>query len=343
MVRDYEAAGILPAFCPTCSTNTYSSKAHVPERFTLVAIDEGHCVTRELFEQALATARSKPPQYGGAMDEHGIGYVVRQLSEPFAASRDRIVAEVNGSGIDLTHEVMAIPGGMLPATDDSRHEREIVDLGIASFAVDRLSLVDLYGMTLNEADAVVNWLHNRFEANVRKACDRMDVAHVSALLRSPDATQALVEGGVRIENPRTGESMARNPTTNAITCLFRPLAGAPDVDASDPSVMDWYLLRVASDDNLRVNTEDAIALAHSEDGPMAELREQARTAYLQDLWLTTRSRREAIPSRVRAADSLATREVPTARGYRLRVECQEAKLRAVSHMDSTPPAMERVE
>ena len=327
-VRAYEAVGILPAYQPLCSVNTHGPAELVPERFSHVAFDEGHCVSREFFNQLLERARARVPQHAGALEEHSIGYVARQLREPFARTRDRCVAQVNGIGVDFTDEVRAIPGASVVRHPGADATREVMDLGVAALAVDRMALMERHGMDLTEADAVTDWVQRRVGADLEVACDRMGMASASALLRSPDAVQLLVEAGVRLENPTTGERMEADLASGRVTCDFDRQGRLGDGDES--SLMSWYCVQVASDDGWRINPDDARALANAKEGSLANLRERARTAYLADPWLTARDRIETIPTRQRAEGLLAHRG-PTnsvARGYSLKDECKGSQATA---------------
>ena len=327
---DYEAMGVLPAHQAVCSVNTRSPVEVVPERFDFVAFDDGRCVTRDYFNSVLTEARANEPRHGGVLEEHSIGYVARQLRQPFARVGDRIVAEVNGTGIDITDEVRVIPGARPVRAEWSEEKRDVTDLGVAAITVDKKRLIERLSMNLEEADAVAEWLHRRHEADVAIACERIGVAHVHAMLRSPDAARILVEAGMRLENPATGERMSRDPDTGVVQCDF--VAGTADglPEADGDLLMNWYCLRVATDDRWRVVTEDALRLVQETSGPMVELREKACSAYRSDTWLTTRDRIEAIPTRERTRELLARSDMPT-RGYRLKDECGSGHVPCEEH------------
>ncbi|MEE0028182.1 MAG: hypothetical protein U0J70_11365, partial [Atopobiaceae bacterium] len=183
------------------------------------------------------------------------------------------------------------------------------------------------------------WMRNRVESDLAIACDRIGVAHVSSLLRSPDVVRLLVEWGTPLENPATGERMARSPETGEIECDFSTDLSLVDSQEEDEAaLMDWYCLRVASDDRWRVDGDVALHIAYDKEGPWAELRETARAAYLADPWLTTRARVEAIPTVERTQDLLA-REDPAEvrRGYRVREECESRDVRPPGKGSPVPP------
>lgn len=332
-IRAYEAVGILPAWQPLCSVSTRSATEVVPERFAYVAIDRQHCVTREWFNQLLGKVRSKPPCHGGVLDEHSIGYVAKQLAHPFARSRTRAVAEVNGIGVDVTPHVMPIPGASLSPRAGWEPLREVVDLGVASIATDSLALVECMGMSPDEADVVCEWLQKRFESDLALATGRVGAGHVSALLRSPDATRLLVEEGARLENPATGEWMMLNRESGEVECAMQETTSPND---DEQTLLDWHLLRVASDDAWRVVPEDAVALATAHDGPLANLVERAREAYRKDDWLTPKARVANIPTRENAERTLSLRDLPTApsRPYSLRDECLGSTVATVPAMQT---------
>ena len=330
VVTDYEAMGVLPAHQAVCSVNTRSPVEVVPERFDFVAFDDGRCVTRDYFNSVLAEARAREPRHGGVLEEHSMGYVARQLRQPFARVGGRVVAEVNGAGIDITDEVCVIPGARPVGTGWPEERRDITDLGVAAITVDKKRLIERLSMNLEEADAVAEWLHRRHEADVAIACDRIGIAHVHAMLRSPDAARILVEAGMRLENPATGERMSRDLDTGVVQCDFvvGTADGLPEADGD--LLMDWYCLRVATDDRWRVVTEDALRLVQETSGPMVELREKACSAYRSDTWLTTRDRIEAIPTRERTRELLARGDMPT-RSYRLKDECGSGHVPCEEH------------
>ncbi|MBR3328241.1 MAG: hypothetical protein IKG22_13060, partial [Atopobiaceae bacterium] len=329
-MRAYEAVGILTAYLPLCSVNVHSPTEVVPERFAFVVFDEGHCVSGTYFNQLLERVRARVPQHAGAMDEHSIGYVARQLREPFARVRDRYVAQVNGIGVDFTDEVRAIPGAALVRHRGTDATRDVLDLGMATISIDRLALIN-GGMYLTQADSAVDWAQSMMRSSLEFACDRMAMANASALLRSPDAARLLVEAGVRIENPTTGERMSLDPSTGRVMCGFERVPAAAIPDGDDPALMEWYYLRVANDDGWRIAHDDALTLIRDREGPMAGLLQDSREAYLADSWLTAKDRIEAIPTRERAEELLRRRDVPNmpTRQYRLRDKCGTEGMHAI--------------
>lgn len=178
-------------------------------------------------------------------------------------------------------------------------------------------------MSPDEATVVTEWLQRRFESDLALATERIGAAHVSALLRSPDAARLLVEEGARLENPLTGEWMARNPEGDGIECAFRQQPAPTD---DEQTTLEWHYLQVASDDAWRVVPEEAARMAMAQDGPLADLHARARNAYLKDEWLTPRARIENTPTREKADLTLAARDVPVQRprGYSLRAECHDS-------------------
>lgn len=328
----YEAVGILPAYQPLCSVNTRSAIETVPDRFTHVAVDERHCVTRERFAQILSEARARPPRYGGALDEHSIGYVARQLSRPFARTRDRMVAEVNGLGVDVTADVTDIPGAPLPQRPTPEPALDTIDLGVATLSTDRIALVEWMGMTMDEADATVEWLQRRVESDLAVATGRMGARHVSSLLRSPDAVRTLVGAGIRLENPLTGERVATDEETGELTCDLLQDA-EPGEGGQDP--LEWLLVRVASDDAGRVVPEDAVRMVTAEASSDAELLDAAREAYRTDEWLSPKRRIDNIPTREDAERTLSGGDISTVgkRPYTLAAIQREGRPRATPAHD----------
>lgn len=308
IARAYEAAGILPAWLPTCSVNTHAATAAIPDGFTHVAIAEGKCVSRECFERLLNAARSHPPRHGGALEEHSIGYVARQIARPFARAREREIVEVNGEAFDVTGEVLDVPGALMGILGEETPKREVTDLGAAALSVDRLSLVERLDMSVEEADAVADWMGQRFESDLALAVGRVGVAHVDALLRSPAAVALLAKSGVRMENPVTGERMAMDYDKGEVS-FGKPGHVSRQNEGRGTDLFDWQCLKVASDDAWRVVREDAIRLCSAADGPAHDLMERARSEYLHDDWLKPRERAENVPTYEGAKRLLARRDV----------------------------------
>lgn len=340
MARGYEAVGILPAFLPTCSADTRSPVATVPERFTHVAFDEAHCVTREFFQRLLDRARSRPPRYAGALDEHGIGYVAHQLAHPLACGDDRPVAEVNGIGVSFGQEVMAAPGARIQRAAEAVTARDVTDLGAVSVYVDRASLIERHGMSADEASVVAERICSCAESELALATNRIGAAHVSSLLRSPDATRVLLESGASIENPTTGERMRLDPSTGRLACDLRGIDAQPD----DPAFLDCCLLHVATDDCWRVSPDDAVRIATGGVPEDRGVREAARSAYLADDWLYPRQRQRNLPTREQAMSLLSVRDATDAasRTYALADECRDVRSAGTRPTGTSGDTRERV-
>lgn len=163
---------------------------------------------------------------------------------------------------------------------------------------------------------------------------------MSALLRFPDAAQLLVEAGIRLENPRTGEWMARDPKKNEINYAFREAAEPTD---DEQTLLEWHFLRIASDEGWRVAAKDILELLAVTDGPLDNLLSQAREAYLNDSWLTPRARIENTPTRESAERALSSRDVPATSSprYNLRDECHDSVLAGSTHQKTTSLVPER--
>lgn len=308
IARVYEASGILPAWLPTCSVNVHAATATMPEGFTHVAVSEGKCVSRTCFDRLLDAARSHPPRHGGALEEHSIGYVARQIARPFARAREREIVEVNGEAFDITGEVLDVSGALMGILGEETPMREVTDLGAAALSVDRLSLVERLGMSVEEADAIADWMGQRFESDLALAVGRVGVAHVDALLRSPAAVSLLARSSVRMENPVTGERMGMDYDRGEVA-FGKPRDASQSEDSVSEDLFEWQCLRVASDDAWRIVREDAIRLCSATNGPIHDLLERARGEYLHDSWLKPKERAENIPTYEGAKRLLARRDV----------------------------------
>ena len=302
----YETLGILAAFVPVCPVETHSSDAVVPTRYDYVAFEAGRCVTTARFSELLAIARSGPQRHGGALEEHSIGYVARQLSQPFSRLRGRVIVELNGRGADVTNDILTIPNTPLPLPENDAAP-DVLDLGFARLGIDRLALVDRLGMGLPEADAVVDWLMARLATDVEIACDRMGLRAVSALLRSAPAVRALLAAGVTVERPATRDHVSADPSTGGLAWHHRHTDGAVVQDTLDEGGAWCASLEVASDDRWRVRKEDALVMLHANEGSWADALGRARAAYLADEELTWRNRVMAAPSRDAAERTLTIR------------------------------------
>lgn len=306
MTRGYEAVGILPAFHPACSVNTRSPTATVPKRFTHVAFDAEHCVTREYFEELLERVRSRPPRYAGALSEHGIGYVAHQLAHPFKRRDRHPVAELNGIGVSFSHEVTAVPGARVRQAAAASPERDVIDLGCVSVYVDRALAIEQDGLSAGEASIVAERVISCVESEYALMMDRVGAAHVSSLLRSPDATKVLLESGATIENPTTGEHLRRDPSTGRLSGDMRGVTAQPD----DPAFYECCLLHVATDDCWRVMPEDAVRIANGSDSASRRVREAAESAYLADESMYPRQRLNNLPTREQTETLLSVRDEP---------------------------------